>query len=50
MQNRAYTLPRAATPDHKQAAGVDHLFLREEQMRHAQDLLFFAATSPPRPT
>ena len=23
-------------------AGVDHLFLREEQMRHAQDLLFFA--------
>jgi DNA-binding MarR family transcriptional regulator len=24
------------------AAGVDLLFLREEQMRHAQDLLFFA--------
>ena len=23
-------------------AGVDHLFLREEQMRHAQDLMFFA--------
>jgi DNA-binding MarR family transcriptional regulator len=28
--------------DHKPAAGVDHLFLREEQMRHAQDLMFFA--------
>ncbi len=29
-------------PEQKGAAGVDHLFLREEQMRHAQDLMFFA--------
>ncbi len=33
-------LPRP--PEAKPAAGVDHLFLREEQMRHAQDLMFFA--------
>lgn len=26
----------------KQGAGVDHLFLREVQMRQAQDMLFFA--------
>ena len=26
----------------KQGAGVDHLFLREAQMRQAQDMLFFA--------
>ena len=40
MQNRTVILhpPR---PEPKQA-GVDHLFLREEQMRHAQDLMFFA--------
>ena len=30
------------TLEPKPPAGVDHLFLREEQMRHAQDLLFFA--------
>ena len=42
MHNRALSLPRGTPPDHKQAAGVDNLFLREEQMRHAQDLLFFA--------
>lgn len=42
MQNRSASLPRPTLPDHKQAAGIDHLFLREEQMRHAQDLLFFA--------
>ena len=30
------------TIEPKPPAGVDHLFLREEQMRHAQDLLFFA--------
>ncbi len=35
MQNRA---PHGPAPQ----AGVDLLFLREEQMRHAQDLLFFA--------
>ena len=40
MQNRAVTL-HVPRPEPKQA-GVDHLFLREEQMRHAQDLLFFA--------
>lgn len=41
MQNRGGpAVPRAAEP--KAAAGVDHLFLREEQMRQAQDLLFFA--------
>lgn len=38
--------PRTATlvrpPEPKHQAGIDHLFLREEQMRHAQDLLFFA--------
>ena len=28
--------------DAKPAAGASHLFLREEQMRQAQDLLFFA--------
>ena len=28
--------------DTKPPAGASHLFLREEQMRHAQDLLFFA--------
>lgn len=32
----------ARSPEPKHQAGVDHLFLREEQMRHAQDLLFFA--------
>jgi DNA-binding MarR family transcriptional regulator len=53
MQNRSSPHPfiqpatpiaaQRATPlDPKQAAGVDHLFLREEQMRHAQDLMFFA--------
>ena len=31
---------RPSEPKHH--AGVDHLFLREEQMRQAQDLLFFA--------
>ena len=36
MQDRGGV--RAAEPK----AGVDHLFLREEQMRQAQDLLFFA--------
>ena len=41
MQNRSATLHRPA-PDPKHPAGVDHLFLREEQMRHAQDLLYFA--------
>jgi DNA-binding MarR family transcriptional regulator len=46
MQNRAspaYRAPEALrrTDEHK-PAGVDHLFLREEQMRHAQDLMFFA--------
>lgn len=47
MHNRA--VPSLRTPDatrrpddHKPTAGVDHLFLREEQMRHAQDLMFFA--------
>ena len=29
-------------PDERPAAGTSHLFLREEQMRLAQDLLFFA--------
>ena len=42
MHDRAFTLSRGTPSDHKQAAGVDNLFLREEQMRHAQDLLFFA--------
>ena len=46
MQNRSGPFYPAATlsrpAEAKQAAGVDHLFLREEQMRHAQDLLFFA--------
>ncbi len=32
---------RAQPLDPRHAAGVDHLFLREEQMRHAQDLMFF---------
>ena len=36
MQNRS------GPHGHAPSAGVDHLFLREEQMRHAQDLLFFA--------
>lgn len=41
MQKTASRLaPRP--PEPKPQAGVDHLFLREEQMRHAQDLLFFA--------
>ncbi len=39
MQNRAATLP-SPRPDPR--AGTDHLFLREEQMRQAQDMLFFA--------
>ena len=30
------------TLEAKGQAGASHLFLREEQMRHAQDLLFFA--------
>ena len=38
MQNR----PIHRLPDPPRQAGVDHLFLREEQMRQAQDLLFFA--------
>ena len=38
MQNRS--LHRIS--DTVRPAGVDHLFLREEQMRQAQDLLFFA--------
>ena len=38
MQNRGAS--RVAEP--KPAAGVDHLFLREEQMRQAQDMMFFA--------
>ncbi len=44
MQNRSAILQpqRPASLETKPAAGVDHLFLREEQMRHAQDLLFFA--------
>jgi DNA-binding MarR family transcriptional regulator len=50
MQNRAPlpTLtrrgpdPQRRPDEHKPTAGVDHLFLREEQMRHAQDLMFFA--------
>jgi DNA-binding MarR family transcriptional regulator len=56
MQNRASAPASSAPPglaqrtpdaarrpdDHKPPAGVDHLFLREEQMRHAQDLMFFA--------
>jgi DNA-binding MarR family transcriptional regulator len=33
---------RVTTLDAKGQAGASHLFLREEQMRHAQDLLFFA--------
>src|SRR4051812_2582199 len=33
---------RVTTLDSKTQAGASHLFLREEQMRHAQDLLFFA--------
>ena len=40
MQNHVVTL-HVPRPEPKQA-GVDHLFLREEQMRHAQDLMFFA--------
>lgn len=40
MHNARTALARASEPKHH--AGVDHLFLREEQMRHAQDLLFFA--------
>ena len=42
MQNPTGPTLRPRTPEAKPAAGVDHLFLREEQMRHAQDLLFFA--------
>lgn len=38
--SRTALLPRPPEPKHQ--AGVDHLFLREEQMRHAQDLMFFA--------
>ena len=41
MQKSAHALA-SRPPDPKPAAGVDNLFLREEQMRHAQDLLFFA--------
>ena len=41
MQKSAQALAPRPT-EQKPAAGVDHLFLREEQMRHAQDLLFFA--------
>jgi DNA-binding MarR family transcriptional regulator len=33
---------RVTTLDTKAQAGASHLFLREEQMRQAQDLLFFA--------
>src|SRR4051794_14644153 len=33
---------RVSTLDTKTQAGASHLFLREEQMRRAQDLLFFA--------
>ena len=33
---------RVTTLDSKTQAGASHLFLREEQMRQAQDLLFFA--------
>lgn len=40
MQNRSG--PSAVPLESKHSAGVDHLFLREEQMRHAQDLMFFA--------
>jgi len=46
MQKSAQALASSSTTsrsvEQKPAAGVDHLFLREEQMRHAQDLLFFA--------
>jgi DNA-binding MarR family transcriptional regulator len=41
LASRATDTSRRAD-DHKPSAGVDHLFLREEQMRHAQDLMFFA--------
>lgn len=41
MQNHA-AAHRATPLNAKSATGTDHLFLREEQMRHAQDLLFFA--------
>jgi DNA-binding MarR family transcriptional regulator len=41
LASRATDATRRAD-DHKPSAGVDHLFLREEQMRHAQDLMFFA--------
>ena len=34
--------PTRGLPPASRPAGVDHLFLREEQMRQAQDLLFFA--------
>ncbi len=38
------TAPRhpMSPPEAKPVAGASHLFLREEQMRQAQDLLFFA--------
>ncbi len=39
-EQRNAFIPRPPEPKHQ--AGVDHLFLREEQMRHAQDLMFFA--------
>src|ERR1700759_4024002 len=35
-------MPLVTTLDTKGQAGASHLFLREEQMRQAQDLLFFA--------
>ncbi len=41
MQNQSIRRPKTP-PDPNRPAGVDHLFLREEQMRQAQDLLFFA--------
>lgn len=46
MHNRSGSAPtvgaRAALLEPRGSAGAEQLFLREEQMRHAQDLMFFA--------
>ncbi len=42
MACRLLAPPRMSPLDTKPPAGASHLFLREEQMRQAQDLLFFA--------